>query len=850
MSNPSFVYRFVSLILTPFIRKIRVAEHVLERLKENLDKGQVIFVAQTASIIDFLVVSEILRRNKLQGLDFTHGIPGFFSLPFMEALSQSAHRMFRPIDRRAKWQIEDVKQHIETGGNGLIFLKNRWGLFNRKTFYYQGFFQSLLLEDVNAKAKYLIPTSVFLTQKRKNLSRTGWEILFGTYDIPSRSRKLWQLITHVGRGLVIFSKAVDLREEPRKFEEMAPEVIEKRIRWALLIHLNNEDRAYRGPTKRHTRQKVRLILKDRILKKELETIAERQNRSLESVRKEAEKTLGSITSDTNERVMFLLKLIFDFVWNRTLDGVDYDPKELAMIRELSTKGPLILLPSHRSHVDYLVLSHTFLANGLNPPRFAAGDNLSRWPLGPILRRAGAFFIRRSFKGEAIFPVVFEAYIRQALRDRQPITFFMEGGRSRTGKLLNPKMGMLGMILNSWSSGLVEKIPMIPITIDYGKVFEGQSYLIEKSGAEKKKEGLFTLLSTPKFLKRKHGIVRIRVSQPVYFEEELEKEGLSKETLTFRNKIPFLTNCSKKIMHQINSRVSLTAGNLIAGILLANPKRGITYDDLKTIFTLCVRFLRGKGVELAFKEKNVAMELRHAVDMFLEWGTVFSVDMGNSVIINIPVEKRNEMEFYKNNGLHFFFDLALFATSIMLLPRNQQNIENIKNLSRELYDLFESEFILGDNYLENLDFQRIAKVFLRNGGLLQGEDGMFTRGPSEIGYKTLRIASQLLLNFIESYFCVVDVLLMKDFKDDTSSSDVQKQVMNRSKLLYSVGSILLPESRNNVNFDNALEMLRAQRIVQFKNNPDQKGKSISIKSNKLDELSQLHQKLYDWMDQLH
>jgi len=849
LPEPTFVAQFFGFILAPFIRKIRISDPILEGLKETLARGQVVFVAQTASIIDFLVISSFLKRNGLPALGFTHGIPGFFHEPFLTSLKQCAKRLFRPIARRAEWEREDIKNARRKGLNGLIFLKNRSGIFKRKTFYYHGFFLDFLTEETPQPTIFLVPTSIFLTRKRKSLTRTGWEILFGTYDIPSRTRKLWQLLTHVNRGLAIFSKPVALSDAPELTDTHDPEKTEKRLSWTLLIHLNNEDRAYRGPTKRRTRQKVRLILKDRVLKKELEQIAERQNRPIEAVYKEAEKTLSNITSDTNERVLFILKTLFDFVWYRTLDGVDINPRELAMIRELATKGPIVLLPSHRSHVDYLVLAHTFEANGLNPPRFAAGDNLARWPLGPILRRSGAFFIRRSFKGEAIFPVVFEAYIRQTLRDRQPLTFFMEGGRSRTGKLLNPKMGLLGMILNSWSNGLAEHIPLIPITIDYGKVFEGQAYLVEKSGAEKKKEGLKSLLSTPKFLKRKHGVVRIRISKPFYFEDELEALGLDRNNLTFRNKIPFLNSFSKRIMNQINSRVSLTAGNLIAGILLSNPRRGLTYTDLKSIFTLCVRFLRNKHVEMAFKEKNIQSELEHAIDTFIAWETVFKVKMGANTIIKIPVEKRSEMEYYKNNGIHFFLDIALFAAALEILPNAERNLVRVKELAGQLYEIFSSEFIVEENFFENIDFAAMAHIFILNGGLVQSEDGLFHRGPSDVGYKTFRVTSHILLNFIESYFCVLDVLLQDDFEKETPEKEFGKMVLSRSKLLYSIGSILLPESRNQINFSNATNMLKSRKIIQFRNIPNQQTRVLSLKDNKVEIARALHQQLYEWMDEL-
>ncbi|PIE02147.1 MAG: hypothetical protein CSA81_08530 [Acidobacteria bacterium] len=848
MNNYGLIYRMVTFLCAPFIRRVSVTEPHIEAIKKTMEAGQVVFVAQTASVIDFLILTKILERNGLKNIGFTHGIPCFFTMPFKESLSRCFALLFRSIEDKAEKDKKEIADAAAKGENGLIFLKNRWKLFSRKTFYYQGFFNEIIEAKSDDRELHIIPTSVFLTRRRKSSTRSGWEIFFGTYDIPSRPRKLYQLLTHVNRGLTVFSNPIHISEQLKEAHSQDPRKVDKRIRWTLLIHLNNEDRAYRGPTKRHKKHKVLLILKDPILKRELEQIAEKQKRSLESVMKEAEKNLSQMTSDTSDRVMFFLKTIFDFVWNRTLDGVYYHPEELNMIRELSTKGPLILLPSHRSHVDYLVLSHLFEGNGLNPPRFAAGDNLAKWPMGPVFRRAGAFFIKRSFRGETIFPVVFEAYIRQALRDRQPITFFMEGGRSRTGKLLNPKVGMLGMILNSWSSGVVKRIPLIPITIDYGKVFEGQAYLSEKSGSEKKKEGLKSLLSTPKYLKRKHGVVRIRISKPLYFESELEASGLTKDKLTFRNKIPFLNMLSHKVMSQINSRVSLTAGNIAAGILLANPKRGMTYEDLKGIFILTVRFLKSKNVELVFHERKNVDALDHALDTFQSWETLLQVQMGKNRILSVPASKRNEMEYYKNNGIHFILDLALFSSAFSILAESQRTLDQIENLSREIYDILATEFILPENYFDSLDFNEIAHVFVKNGGVTL-ENGLCGKGLSDIGRKTLTICSNILLNFIESYFCAFDVLLQDDFEDEASLKDLKKDILTRSELLFNVGTISTTEAKNQVSFSNALNMLRARKIIKLKNANNMKSKLVSLNPNKLSELKGIHEKLYRWMDLL-
>src|SRR5690606_15948456 len=150
-------------------------------------------------------------------------------------------------------------------------------------------------------------------------------------------------------------------------------------------------------------------------------------------------------------------------------------------------------------------------------------------------------------------------------------------------------------------GIVEDLPLVPVAIDYGKVFEGNAYLREKSGGEKQAENLAAVLRSGKVLKRKHGVVRMRFGQPVVLKQYVADQGLQRETLGFKTKVPLLNNLGNHIMNRINLLVTLTAGNIIASILLANPRRGMTLKDLHALFVISVRYLRHRKVELAFTE---------------------------------------------------------------------------------------------------------------------------------------------------------------------------------------------------------------------------------------------------------
>ena len=142
---------------------------------------------------------------------------------------------------------------------------------------------------------------------------------------------------------------------------------------------------------------------------------------------------------------------------------------------------IVYLPCHRSHIDYLLLSYLIYRNGLTPPHIAAGDNLDMPLVGGLLRRGGAFFLRRSFKGEPLYAAVFHEYLHLMLARGFPIEYFIEGGRSRTGRTLAPKAGILGMTIASFVRSHSRPLVFVPVYVGYERIIEGDTYVRELAG---------------------------------------------------------------------------------------------------------------------------------------------------------------------------------------------------------------------------------------------------------------------------------------------------------------------------------------------------------------------------------
>ena len=277
-----------------------------------------------------------------------------------------------------------------------------------------------------------------------------------------------------------------------------------------------------------------------------------------------------------------LEVLLDRVFHRIYAGIEVDMQGLARLRELSKEGSLVLLPSHKSHVDYLVLSFIFNQHNLQMPMIAAGDNLSFFPLGPILRRAGGFFIRRSFRGDKLYSVVVEAYVRRLLRDGYTLELFLEGGRSRTGKLLEPKFGMLAMMVDAALSLPNREVFFVPISIGYERIIETSGY---SAGADRRRKA--ARKTRPDCSRRPRccatATAASTCSSATRSRSARSARSCASAAVTRPDRrasaAPWSRASANRAMDEINHITAVTPGALTALALLSDRRRSITHEEL-------------------------------------------------------------------------------------------------------------------------------------------------------------------------------------------------------------------------------------------------------------------------------
>jgi len=285
---------------------------------------------------------------------------------------------------------------------------------------------------------------------------------------------------------------------------------------------NQESHVITGDRKVSIRKMIETIQKEPLLKHQLDLIASQGKDTTPTLLTRVSAHVREIADDyTNFAPQLWDKLIVAF-FNKSISSLEVDHDGLDSLRILlRQRKKVLLVPSHRSHLDYMLISYSIYKQGLACPRVAAGINLAFWPMGYVFRKTGAFFIRRTFKGLDIYPAVFRAYLWHIMHKCQPVEFFIEGGRSRTGALLPAKLGMLNMVIEAVNSNRLDDVHIVPLAVNYDRIPEEQGYIDELSGKPKQKERLTGLVKSFHLLKRQYGNVSVATGKPLSLKSMLD-----------------------------------------------------------------------------------------------------------------------------------------------------------------------------------------------------------------------------------------------------------------------------------------------------------------------------------------
>ncbi|MGQ0587831.1 MAG: glycerol-3-phosphate 1-O-acyltransferase PlsB [Gammaproteobacteria bacterium] len=446
----------------------------------------------------------------------------------------------------------------------------------------------------------LVPVSIFWGRE-PDKETSLFKLLFSDAPGAGALRKLFIIMANGRNVLVSFGLPLAFRaymDSAPPAGAADPQRAVRKLTRTLHFHFLRNRTATLGPNLLRRAVVVRELLATAPVRMAIEREAKQKGVTLEQATRRARRVADEIAADYSSASINFLRLLLGLVWNKIFKGIE--THGLERVRELAQSNVIIYLPAHRSHADYLLVSYVLYMQGLVPPHIAAGENLNILAIGGLLRRCGAFFMRRKFGGDALYTAVFRAYVESLIQRGYPIEFFPEGGRSRTGRLLAPKTGLMAMVVEAGLRQRARRLLFVPVHIGYDKVWEINSYLKELKGAHKEKESVQGLVKATRMLTKSYGRVYLNFGEPIALDEFADAQLPGwRETLTpASDERPtgfarLVGELAQETMRRINSAAVATPTGLLGAALLASPQKAAAEADLRVQVEVLVQLLQGR-----------------------------------------------------------------------------------------------------------------------------------------------------------------------------------------------------------------------------------------------------------------
>lgn len=643
-----------------------------------------------------------------------------------------------------------------------LALRRKKGLFIRRT-EVRSHSETLnrLVENVCAGEVAdisLLPVTVLIG--RAPDKETGLAKIFFTesWEIGGR---FWRFLNSLVNGrhtMVQFSDPISLRALADEGLG-APRSLRKVSR-ILRVHFQRVRSAAIGPDLSHRRTVVDAVLRSPAVREAITEQASKKNISEHKAWKQARHDAFEIASNYSYAFVRVASFALKWFWTRIYDGVEL--QHFRKFQELAPNYEIIYVPCHRSHIDYLLVSYFLYHNGLVPPHIAAGVNLNLPFVGRFVRMGGAFFLRRSFRAQKLYSAVFHEYLARILSNGTSIEYFIEGTRSRTGRLLQPKGGMLSMTARAYLRTPIRPVMFQPIYVGYEKLVEGKSYLAELSGEKKKSESLGDLLKVFSVLRERYGKVHVSFAEPIFLDEMLDQfEPEWRQQSAGSEQRPawlhgMVDQLGKQIMANINEATHVNAINLLAVILLTTRKLAMSRDDLLKQLALYLDLLDHcrYSDRITFTGKTPEEIISYGVEL----GVIENREHPLGDIVAITPTQSVLLNYFRNNVSHLVALPSLIASCF--LNRNTITVSQLHRITSALYPFLKAELFLPwdeDGFINAVDNH--VNWLIGHGLLSRNESGESLRCPKGGSHKEqqLRVMGHTLLQTFERYYITVAVL---------------------------------------------------------------------------------------------
>jgi glycerol-3-phosphate O-acyltransferase len=675
-------------------------------------------------------------------------------------------------------------------------------------------------------------------------------LTFGDPRDPSRLRQQWVLRRHPDRCEIVAGEPAPLSELRERWRSAGgtdyaettglPEFVTRQAALAL----ERAERQVRGARYKVPRLVYEDLLARPVFRGGVARLARELERDEKSVARDASRYLREIAASHSTFVIDLAAHIIRYLYRQGY-SLHYDRSDLERIYELAQRYPVVFLPSHKSNLDHLVLQYALYENGHPPNHTAGGINMNFFPVGPLVRRSGVFFIRRTFKDKPVYKFVLRQYIDYLIEKRFPLEWYVEGGRSRSGKLLPPRFGMLAYVVDAYRRGKSDDVLLIPVSIAYDQIQDVGDYVAEQRGAAKQRESFRWFLRLLRALRRRYGRIHINFGDPLSLAQTLGPPEPGAEPRPDEESLA-LQKVAFEVSVRINRVTPITPTSLVTMALLGSLDRALSVDETAVALHNLVDYVDRRNLP-ATRDPNLhdPEAVRRTLEALVENGVVSCFAEGPEPVYAIGPDQHLAAAYYRNTIIHFFVTLAIAEVALLKAAEVAQKeaapvprpraaeaaaarpdpphasgfgsgvaldpASVFWDEAMRLRDLLKFEFFFTDKEAFRSELQR--EMAFQD----EGWEACFAEGPSAIRALVSRIrpfnAHRVLRPFLEAYRVVADGLLQESIDGDVDEKAFLTKSLALGKQYRLQRRIRSSESVSKVLFEVALRLAKNRKLLE-------------------------------------
>lgn len=819
-------------LIAPFFREITITGYAMEELRTRAAQGPLIFVTPLLGPFEY---------HYFNWLFLEHRLPLTAYAPNVHTTHWQRWRPYRAQwwQRCRQWlQRQSIPHPVTSGHLQQLITQGHAVLLRIRTsrLYDDRFWESsrsdpleavLTAAGTIASPCTVVPIQFLWDRRPEKSAKSLFDLLFGDRITPGRLRKcLLFLRNYKTRTLVQCGEPILLTDFLARHPEGDQGARAQLLRDQLLHRFFCERKAIAGPRLKPRRWMIEQTLEDPQLQRALYTIAQEQQRSVDDLQLLARRYVGEIAADVNYRYVEIVGKIVRWIFRLMFDGIEHDPRSLETLRTAMAEGPIVLVPNHRSHVDYMLLSTFLYQHQLALPYVAGGMNLAFWPFGQIARRCGAFFVRRSFRGNPLYRAVFSAYLTLLLREGSVVEFFIEGGRSRTGKPLMPRMGILSMMGETLRRGVLTDLRYIPVSLTYDQVAEERAYLSEIAGDQKKRESFWEMIRLGRHLRHRYGRIYLTFGEPVRYHTVLQEvvgPSIKATDLADHDHRAVTQHLATTLMRQINRGILVTPMALTATALLLSQRPAITRQEITAAVHGLLDYLRWRTVECTKRlERDPEQTIDEVLVQLRRQRLLDYHDQFEPIYYLLDHRHRPALDLSKNTMIHYLVTISTIATVLKASARpgasRAVSLAAFEEDFRLCQSLFREEFVFATHRELRPHLKRDLNYLVERGMITLRHETDLATDPIISGIEVIPQSLdtlQIFANVLRNYFTSYHVLLQTAVQCAEAPLDV-RQLCREARAygthLLRLGRLGDPEAISEVTFRNAIRAFTAMGVL--------------------------------------